>query len=77
VETDLRALSIKKKFNLTDIAGDMLRAVGKFAISESTAPEPAKLNSVQIAKSKKRPRLFEGVSLGSMAQVDQLAEKQK
>lgn len=73
---DLRAMGVKKKFNLVDIAGDMMRAVGKFAATESSIPEPEKLPSVKLAKEKRRGRLFEGLSLGSMEDVDrQLGEK--
>lgn len=76
-ETDLSSILKKKRksFSLLDIAGDMLRAIGRFRSTESATKEPSTLPSVQLAKSKRRGRLFDGVSLGSMEEVDKQASK--
>ncbi len=66
-DSALVAMGIKKNFSLTDIAGDIFKAVGKFAASEKSGPPPSELQSVKLAKSKRRPRLFSGVSLADQS----------
>lgn len=74
-EDPLRAHGIpRKRFSLASMAGELVRAIGKFKIT--TVPKiqenPDKTKaSVAVAKSKRRGRLFENVDLiGSMEEVD-------
>lgn len=61
---------IAKKFSLRTMAGDIMHALG-FVKPEKEIPK-----SAQVARSKKRGRLFEQTDLGTMDQIEQkLGEK--
>ena len=85
-EPDLRAVGIKrKKFSFGNAAGLLFTAAGRFMSSEKTGPQAtvaANTESSNIARAKRRPRLFSNVSiednkttLGTMQEVDKLGEK--
>jgi hypothetical protein len=67
--------TVKRKRTLVGIGGEIMEAIGRFARTTPETPPPSTLPSVQVARGKKRPRLFEGVVLGSMAEVDKKAGK--
>src|SRR5581483_917449 len=53
--------NIKKKLRFASIAGPILTALGKFGLAQQTKPEERPTRpSAQIAKAKRRPRLFSG-----------------
>lgn len=72
-EPDLRAVGVKK-WSLGSVAGEVLNALGNFALNRRPQPpaknEDGRETSAQLAKAKRRPRLFSGVLLGSMQDVD-------
>jgi len=87
-EPQIEGLSEKqRKFRLAGTAEGMMAAIGKFASGfKETIAEKAKKVSVQVAKGKRRPRLFEDVdldpnsgggALGNMQEVDKLLQKDK
>jgi hypothetical protein len=74
----ISAVKKKRRFSLGNIMGDIISAVGRFAISEGHDTEVRQdLPSVALSRSKRRPRLFSNVSIekddgiGSMASVDE------
>lgn len=82
-EPSLKALGVKKKWNMASVAGEFLHAVGNFAQGVKVEPATGQVPSADIAKSKRRKRLFEDVDLeqkpgpvlGSMEEVDALSKK--
>ena len=56
-----------KKFTLRSMGGDILRALGVKRPVVTT-------RSQEIAKEKRKGRLFEGIDLGSMEQIDKLSK---
>lgn len=76
-EPDMRALGVpKKKFSFGSMTGDMLQAIGRFATGSASVEQP-KSKSQKIAEGKRRPRLFENISLGDMEAVDKKLEEKK
>lgn len=70
-EPDTSAMGIKnKKFSLANTAGDILSSVGRFAKSVVAPKEERKQKSTELARSKKRGRLFANVDLGDMLELD-------
>lgn len=55
----------KRKFTFSSLTGEFVRAVGKFALNDRTAPEENKaVESVKLSKQKRRGRLFSNITLG-------------
>lgn len=77
----------QRKFRLAGTAEGMLAAIGRFASGfKETVAEKAKKVSVQVAKGKRRGRLFENVDvdenssgegLGNISELDAQLEKNK
>lgn len=64
-EPDLRAVGLKKKFSFATMAGEVMAALGNFKLSgKDKQPEETPVQSAQIAKQKRRSRLFSNVKLG-------------
>lgn len=77
-EPDMKALTGNKKFSLRSMGGNIVSALGRFVMGQKATPqELGKLPSVQVAKGKRRPRLFQNVDIGSMEEVDKTLSKDK
>lgn len=74
-EPDLKALGgKKKKWSFSSMTGEMFQAIGRFATG-ATEPPLEKPKSQDIADGKRRPRLFQNISLGDMEAVDKKLEE--
>jgi hypothetical protein len=73
---DLKPLGVKRKFNLTELGGDIFRAIaGK--VGPNAEKEKEKLPSVAIAKAKRRPRLFDGALSDDIVSMDEKLKGEK
>lgn len=70
-EPDFKALGVNKKASrFMSVAGEVFRAIGRFALNESSKPPDKVQPSTVLAKSKRQPRLFSNIKLGSMEEID-------
>lgn len=59
------AVGLKKKFSFASIAGEVTRALGLFALAGKGTQSKDVPQSAQVAKAKRRPRLFSKDSIGT------------
>lgn len=65
-EPSTAAVGLKKKFSFASIAGEVTRALGNFKLAGKDKQPVEATPSAQVAKAKRRPRLFSDGSLGKL-----------